>query len=189
MHQSTYFLRICRNSLSKNWCFLRKKWLKLHQYRLSLLNSGMIHDVRLDIHTWEHTAVKCFIKWLFLSLMTNGLSISLGGSWHLADSSLGPPMEKSTEKPHAELSAGSSGRRLLGQAAMQFTAKNICPIGKSLKCCKISKGSHKSLSADFLLSKKHIAHGWRELELIIYYLMPLFSNVKNQYVLSSMAIC
>lgn len=86
--------------------------------------------------------------------ITSGFSISLGGSWRLAGSPLGPPVEKKAEKPHAELSTGSSGRRLLCPPATPFTAKSICATGKSLKHCKILKGSHKSPSADFLLSEK-----------------------------------
>lgn len=40
-----------------------------------------------------------------------------------------------------------------------------------------------------MLSKNHITHGQRELTLIIQYLMPHFSNFKNQYTLNSTAIC
>lgn len=75
------------------------------------------------------------------------------------------------------------------QAAGEFLSKNICEIGQFLKHCKIERGSYKSLSADFLLTRNHITHGRRELTWIIQCLMPHFSNFKNQYTLNSTAIC
>lgn len=75
------------------------------------------------------------------------------------------------------------------RAAGKFLSKNVCEIGQSPKYCKIERGSYRSLSADFLLSKNHITQGQRELTLIIQYLIPHFSNFKNQYTLNSTAIC